>query len=747
MAKVAPLTNGVGAIEVTSTTASFASVSSTATYAFKQGKYYVSIAAIKGTSGIMGGIDFPGVATYEVPMNGQIQLIGRRINHTISDTNVTFAVFARATAVGLKIAGDDVRLYEITQAEYNALPPATFSLDSSNKWIADKYAYVDDMKTIRNPYLIKSGENLLPPIAEVNQTSLGALVPIAVNAPYSVSLTTTATNQFLANGRVNLLPNTQYTLSLESPLGAGFKGFINQTKVDGTASAGGQLILELSTSKTATFVTSSDISYALVFYGNSTGTGTFTVTNPMLNLGTTALPFKPNADDYLFFPNVQLASNMDNTIYDTLYKRDGKYWKLSRFKTMDLDGSLPWSNPNNATGYKRVAANIGTSVIASSQKVTKYDGKVLGAIGAIDGAVLNADGNLYLDVAMTDSGWGDSYNPTNVEVQAYFYGWKMSSTNTSSPAPYMGSGNKYWYSIGSVPLDSQWYTSANVTPITQILKPYKLQYQLANPTVEEIAVEGDITLHEGLNQVDVGNGMIVRERLNPQSDGASPPNYTFANMQVTGNVPAALLKYRNNGILAIYKNGLLDKEWHIDTAVPQGKNRAWIEATNYDQSAAYTVTYIAEQYSLTSNVQSIQGEYPSNLKTVVDTLATNQADVVTRVGVLENTQAQKAQSQWIEPTLLNGWVNFDRTQWEAVSYRLTDTNVLEFKGGLGSGSNTAIFVLPPKYRPTKERTIIVSSHNGISDMMGRIDIYSNGEVKYIAGGYTFASLESIRIPL
>ena len=72
----------------------------------------------------------------------------------------------------------------------------------------------------------------------------------------------------------------------------------------------------------------------------------------MLNLGAKAKPFKPRNEDYLFFPNVQLASNVDGTVYDTLFQRNGKYWKLARLKTMDLDGSLPWSTSDGYPGYK-----------------------------------------------------------------------------------------------------------------------------------------------------------------------------------------------------------------------------------------------------------------------------------------------------------------------------------------------------------------------------------------------------------
>ncbi|WP_240418234.1 hypothetical protein [Paenibacillus periandrae] len=654
---------------------------------------------------------------------------------------------ARVSAIVTGGAGatgffDGIRLYNITQAEYNALAGMTAAQ------IAAKYPYVDDMKSIVNPYVIKQGENLLPPFSEWNLAST-----VTVTKPYRLEQTATANYQ-ASNVIVDAMEGVSYTLSGTFTHPQLYMEFLDLNKVNIGAPS---FYYVPSSGSNISVIAPTGTKFIKVSTNNPT-TGSFYTDNLMLNIGSTALPFKPKADDYLFFPNVQLASNMDNTIFDTLYKRDGKYWKLSRIKWMDLDGSLTWLYDSDQSGFKTVKFTSSGNMISSnggviSHNTVKYDGKPLqttifgtgaGVQGAmdrsyIDGSVSNI---VYLSIADTDSGWGESYTPSTEEIRAYFNGWKMSSTNTASPAPYTGSGNKYWYTIGAVPLDSQWYTdityASNPTNRPPSVKPYKLQYQLVTPTVEEIAVEGDITLHEGLNHIEVGNGMIVRERADLYWS-------TGNTAQINRIAPGSPLKNRVAKKFAIYKNGMLDAKWSTISADVSnyGNDRYYTNWGDYDLSASYTVTYLAlDQYSLTSNVQSIQGVYASNLKTVVDMLADNQADVTTRVGVLENTKAEKEKIQWITPTLLNGWVNVGSFFATASYYKAN--GFVRLRGAIKSGTastNVPIFVLPQGYRPSSRELFAVYSGDGT--VIGTAQVFDDGRVMFISGNNMSFSLSNI----
>lgn len=58
---------------------------------------------------------------------------------------------------------------------------------------------------------------------------------------------------------------------------------------------------------------------------------------------------------------------------------------------------------------------------------------------------------------------------------------------------------------------------------------------------------------------------------------------------------------------------------------------------------------------------------------------------------------------WIEPTLLNGWVNYD-SAWDNVAYCLDSDGFVHVKGMIRTGTtaaNTTLFTLPVGYRPAR----------------------------------------------
>lgn len=91
------------------------------------------------------------------------------------------------------------------------------------------------------------------------------------------------------------------------------------------------------------------------------------------------------------------------------------------------------------------------------------------------------------------------------------------------------------------------------------------------------------------------------------------------------------LLYTKNRVLkfiGIRRGGYKDDCWkETQRTVANG---AYMDATvsSVDPTATYEVDYIAlDQYAISCNVQTITGNYASNIKTIVDDLSTNQADM------------------------------------------------------------------------------------------------------------------------
>jgi hypothetical protein len=609
---------------------------------------------------------------------------------------------------------DAIRLFAITQEEYNAISGMTADQ------ITAKYPYVDDMKPITNPYAIKKGENLLPPFAEWTRDAHATVVE-----PYKLQLNATELDQ-QSYVLIPVLAGQTYTLS----------GINGQTMSINTVDSSGSVTIGVTTTgSSVNIITPSNAVSIYIYVTNHTiATGTFVFDKLMLNLGAAALPFTPNHDQYLVLPT-QLASNADGTVHDEIHRRGTEYCKFNRIKTMDLDGSLPWVFGSSNPGVKQVALGGFSNYKADSADAVKYDGKILqrvpsgGVTTAEDQQIFYTNGFLYINILTADSGWGDGYNPTNAEVQAYFYGWKMyieGSPNAGSAYNYNGTGVKAWCKVLEKDFTSGWTVLTTVSPIASYsaYTNYKLQYQLATPTEEQILPEGDITLHEGLNQIEVGNGMIVRERVAPYNYSNI---YAVLNNTLVDSSGSSLLKNRALKILHVFKNNKKDSTWYhpSPTGNEYGKDRVSTDYVNYDPTVAYTVTYIAENYAVSNNVLSIQGEYTTNLKTTLDNTVKTQSDIITRVSVLETQKANKAQSQWNNAALLSGWSALTA---RGVQYRKIDGNKLELLIGIYGGTtarDTVVAILPHKISTARYFAGITGDSAG-GNSAGIVIAYSAG---------------------
>jgi hypothetical protein len=110
------------------------------------------------------------------------------------------------------------------------------------------------------------------------------------------------------------------------------------------------------------------------------------------------------------------------------------------------------------------------------------------------------------------------------------------------------------------------------------------------------------------------------------------------------------------------------------------------------------------------------------------------------VGTIVNStqldlKANKAQEAGIEPTLLNGWVNFGGI-FETAGYYKDEFGMVHLKGLVKDGTTTGgttIFQLPVGYRPLKDSIYTTTSSSGFSNF----DVTSTGIVKITVGGNAY----------
>jgi len=523
---------------------------------------------------------------------------------------------------------DGIRLYEITVEEYNNI--GTIWNDEE---VARRYPYVDSVQHVQNPYVIAEGDNLLPPFTEWNLHANAR-----VKSPYELELNATADYQ-ASDCMVKVLPNTQYTISFSGSMML----YVRHAKSGG----GTWDLLSNRSAGTYTFTTNSTDTQIQIRFQNPTGSvGIFTCSNPMLTLGSTPKPFVPKNPSMLF-AEVKLGALSDKK--DILWK-DGQDWKVLKWVEKDvvLDGSLEWVFLSDGTNFKKVFARyiLPYAMNVRPYELIKYNGlpsrkNYNGGEGAYVG---DNNTNVFLAVPDTDTGWGETYRPTNDEVKAYFWGWRM--CNGTYGQPYDGTGTKTWYPIGDSDLSrsvTTCPTSAAPTIAEGKIGYYKLSYVHSTPVTEVVTdkVEGDLVVN-GATQVEVGSGVVIREKANPKQhtlDGSWHINI----IDGTANVPiGSQLKNRAAKIIKIYKNGVEDKAWSKTNNRAYGAERAYIINNNdFDSTAEYTVTYLVlDRHLFTTNILAVTATYDSSLKSVVDSVVAKQSDLASNQQALIRSVAE-----------------------------------------------------------------------------------------------------------
>lgn len=485
-------------------------------------------------------------------------------------------MFGPSTSGTNVIYFDDIRLYELPTSDYNAV--GTTYTTSTTPGIDDFIPYVDSVMHLSGVSLTKVGKNLLPPFTDSGWSIHTAVV---VTEPYKLTLNATATPQ-VSYYDLNHVSGATYTLSHAS--GSGSAIGVSYIDSSGAAMAGQGSPSSgwyMNAPGSRTFTPPAGCAKVRINLYSLT-TGTFNFADLQVEIGSVATGFEPANSDYLYVPTTLAGSN---GVYDTFDSRTGRV--MRRLRQLDLDGSLSWAFDTDYTGYKRVRSGVlSPAPVVYKSLATKYDGKILANIDSLpftgpDQIRIDLDSRAYITIADADSGWGESYTPTADEIGAYFRS-----------------------------------------------KPYKLTYPLSKPIEEPVAVEGSISLHTGGNLIEVGEGVIVRERVTPQNWAAS--NKWFINALN----PAAYTKYRNSKHLAVYRDSLLDSAWTAFVDTNNGLYGLEIPSSRYDPAAEYSVTYIAlDKYALTANVTDVTAQYSGNIGTTVSKLVQDQADLATEVSV------------------------------------------------------------------------------------------------------------------
>lgn len=513
-----------------------------------------------------------------------------------------------------------VPLFEVNQDEYNKI---LVSWDENE--VLKRYPMVENVQHIQNPFVMVEGDNLIPPFYEWNLHANAKVI-----SPYELELNATALIQ-ISSVLVPVLSNTQYTakLSYSSPINDATLGVVyydaqgNVLANQGSPTSG----WTLKNHPSGVFTTPSNcVNVRIQLYNLTTASGIFTFSKPMLTLGSTAKPFVPSNPLY-FYAETKLGSIGDKK--DILFEQDGNYLKRKNVELdVVLDGSMDWKLNGDRNGFKEIYIDL-VGQKEGQLIVVKYDGTKLGYSDPIMTNTINNTGGgqrVRFGIADTDSGWNETYSPIADEIKAYFNGWQVKTADTNGKPT-------AWKSIvdgSDAPTQTLAYVKSNKAAN---YTPYKLSYVLVNPVTEEVKYEGDIILN-GLTQVEVGSGVIVREKANPVL-----LNGIYYINRKAGDSNDNPLKHKVLKIVDIYKglNSNLSK-WQIETNnLAYGNQRLTTLQSKFDVTQDYFVTYLVlEREKFTTNITNCKATFANNIRSSLNDVVEKQGENTRDISILFN---------------------------------------------------------------------------------------------------------------
>ena len=639
---------------------------------------------------------------------------------TLSTTATRFAVHLAVSSTSPNSYGlfDAIRVYEIPTSEVARIN------SMSSEDVTKEFPYLDAMTNVRNPFAIVTGANFCPLFYDWRKSGG---VAGEIEAPYVQRVPNHDGKRLNSNVSIPTIQGATYTYSIERE-GGGDIGldFLN---------AAGEVI-QSSDYVNAGIITAKAPSGAVktrVWTSVPERAGTYIFRNPMLTIGTEPKPFVPQQRS-IWAAECNLAANpVDGSDPDVLYMGDdGLSYVIEKWGKPIIGINRTWRSSNSINGMRQILtpdfASVGSISDFALQYMTKYDGtqlKISGGVTVADTFILQpTTGWLYIGVSNTDSGWGEDYNPTEDEIKAYLLGWKMYD-NINPSNPHTGSG-KAWVKITCRGADGTWSTQTSdartITPSEpagtdsngRVYTPYRLQYLKAKPTVEPVKnYETGATLCKGANMVEVGSGIVIREKANsaPGVSGEGNINNPY--------LPATMLRHKTYVISAtVFKNNAFDMSW-----IPKGDNVLQSNAEYYDSSAVYHATYTMLDPTLAA---PIIGSIATNLRGNVSDLVQHTGDMERRLSVVENKKAEKDNTVvWVKPSLINGWEYFGIGA--AAGYTKIG-NVVYLKGKLRNGTaGSVVFRLPSGYRP-KEALLFLCRAYDTGNRSVTVGVDPNGDV-------------------
>lgn len=527
---------------------------------------------------------------YAEPSNGTIPSV---INTDYIDLEIELKPDADFT-------NPKVPLYEVSDADYNKI-----LVDWNADEVMRRYPVVEGVQHLQGVGVFAEGDNLFSPFTEWELSANTRVV-----SPYELELIVTSATNFTSILRVNVKPNTQYSINMESN---GYYAVADELRYTNKLAYG---------TGPRTFNSGSDtkIVIAISNYFTASQLGTFIFKNPMLTLGTVAKPFVPRNTSSVI-ADVKLGAIGDKK--DILYQGDNNTWLLRKAieKDVVLDGNFGWKDLNKNTGVKGFSVSPNGLTPSNAVILSKNNGNLsskLSTVASPDTYWAHSSGDLYMGVANSDTGFSDGTVLTASDIKRYFNGWKYSNGTVWNSVTGNGQTATAQIALDTKPTD---YT------------PYKLSYVLATPTITDVTdkVEGALKVN-GLTQVEVMSGAIRREKAVPVLYG----QYQINNPNAIGS----LLKNKTDRIIAVYKNGQIDLSWEIITNTiggAFGKQRATLKDNSlYSSTAEYTITYIVlDKHLLTGNPTNVKLTYAQNIRGAVDDISGVVQDNSTMLSVHE----------------------------------------------------------------------------------------------------------------
>ncbi|MGZ7442763.1 hypothetical protein [Paenibacillus sp. TH7-28] len=693
-------------------------------FSYNPSKNYIAVARVKMVSGVAMALRMNDNAVPK-EMKSPLMSTLNKFETVFIRVPANFFTGANIVYISALLSGpndssgyvDALRVYEISDAEYAVIDGMT------TEQVAEKYPFgLIGIRGVDGPYTISTFDNLVPPLYEATILSTHAIVN-----PYELSMGVTDQTAYTIIPLI-AKPNTDYTIKVE---GDNFSYSI--FPVDLTEP---NPPVPWITSNVHTF-NSGDNTELRLLIRSSDRTKQAVFKNPILVPGAEPKPFVPQHKSMLAFQTPLYANPNDGSDPDELYEQNGQYFKLEKWKKVVLDGSIPWVFAQSFSGYKAVAWLDVPDPVSDSGTITKYDGKILGewlagstATGTDQHVLDGATDDLWITISNIDSGWGPDYTPTQDEIKAYFWGWRMRQEDTIDQ-PYT-SGKKYWRRI----TDNEGVTDILPTSSYLGFTPYQLLYRLAKATVEPVTSEGALLLTEGDNMVEVGMGIVLRESAKPTYYSTNG-NYYINNTAVSGS----LLKNKVSRILRVYRNGQVDNSAKVENDVnAYGKQHVRFLPADFNPNAAYSVTYLKLDKS---PIQPIAGSLAANEKAQISDLTAGVAEALRRVSVVERKKADEEAPGWISSTLLNGATG-------SVKYRKIGLT-LYVGGTLFTGAKiagTVLFRLPYEYAPKTVLTSVLATYDSGAELRSVVvDFYPDGSVKLASDARSVIIFNSVSVSL